>query len=191
MENAPFFDHMAAKSELDSISYEATFSLQRVFRLFFGISWRIGGILLCIKVICNNFLDQKQVISELRIFCWFFGILQWVLSRFFVVAGSFQQVVTSSLVIFNSYLLFEFEVACKKLRCPIFWFDETRKKKKIKKKEIHVENVFIERFESDKDIFSTNRTANCGADNGKSSDVGGQNRNARSTRVSHSNGKLR
>lgn len=146
---------------------------------------------LYIKVICNNFLGQKQIICELRIFCWFLGILQRVLVRFFVVAGNFQQVVTSCLVVFNSYLLFEFEVACKKLRCPIFWFDETRKKKKIKKKEIHVENVFIERFESDKNIFSTNRTANCGADNGKSSELGGQNRNARSMRVSHSNGKLR
>lgn len=183
--------HMAGKSELNSISYEATFSLQRVFRLFFGISWRIGEIFLYIKEICNNFLGQKQIICELRIFCWFLGILQRVLVRFFLVAGSFQQVVTSCLVVFNSYLLFEFEVACKKLRCPIFWFDETRKKKKIKKKEIHVENVFIERFESDKNIFSTNRTANCGADNGKSSELGGQNRNARSMRVSHSNGKLR
>lgn len=82
--------HMAGKSELDSISYEATFSLQRAFRLFFGILWRIGGIFFCIKVIYNNFLGQKQVISELRIFRWFLGILQVVFSKLLHRVSSFS-----------------------------------------------------------------------------------------------------
>lgn len=72
-----------------------------------------------------------------------------------------------------------------------FLIRRNKEEKEDKEERNPRENVFVERFQSDKNIFSTNRTANCGADNGKTSDVGGQNRNARSMRVSHSNGKLR
>lgn len=128
MENAPFFDHMAAKSELDSISYEATFSLQRVFRLFFGISWRIGGIFLCIKVICNNFLGKNKsflncvysvgFLEFYSEFCQDFSWLQVVFSKLLHRVSSF--------LIHIYYLSLRWLVR----NCDVRFFDSTKQGRK-------------------------------------------------------------